>query len=158
MNINQKALVLAQCDAHVTVELIKDGTVEVESMVENTSGEEYKFLLDCYPLFKKYDQLLRLSYAEVKEAKYTIKPDIFGGYGLFYEGDEILRVPKKKKFLPKLWSVLEKIKGCDESSIKAVSVFKPTSACSHSRIMVGPVRFANLSCRPNCENQISEWK
>ena len=158
MNSKQKLLVLAQCDAHVTVELINDGTVQVESMVEKTSDEEYKFLLDCNPLFKKYDQLLRLSYAEAKEAKHAIKPDIFGGYGLFYEGDEILRVPKKKKFLPKLWSVLEKIKDCDESSIKAVSVFKPTSACSHSRIIVGAVRFANHSCRPNCEYQISEWK
>ena len=81
MNSKQKALVLAQCDAHVTVELINDGTVQVESMVEKTSDEEYKFLLDCNPLFKKYDQLLRLSYAEAKEAKYAIKPDIFGGYG-----------------------------------------------------------------------------
>ena len=99
MNSKQKTLVHAQFDVYMTVEVINDCTLEVESMVEKTSDEEYELLLDCNPLFKKYDQLLRLSYAEARDATCFFKPHIFDGYEIFYEGDKILRVPKKK-FLP----------------------------------------------------------
>ena len=38
------------------------------------------------------------------------------------------------------------------------SVFASTALCSQMRKMVGPVRFVNHSCKPNCKYVISEFK
>ena len=158
MNNKQKSLILAQCDAHVAAELVQNASVQVESMVAKLSINEYEKLVFANSLYKLFDELLRLSYNEAKQAKFYFKIEEFGGYGLFYGGEETLKVSKTGVPIPKVWAVLEKINSADKASIKPISVFQSTKACSRSRIMVGTVRFANHSCDPNCWYQLSESK
>ena len=75
------------------------------------------------------------------------KPDNFHGYGLFYEGEKTLA----RSHLVALIGYLEKIPEKDEIAFSNLSVMAPREGSKLSRVMVGPVRFVNHSCRPSCD-------
>ena len=91
MKYKNKSLILAQCDAHVTSFLVQRGDLPVQSMVDKISESEYSEKLTNNALYKKFDSLLRQSYLEAKENKFEFRPDSFGGYGLHYVGENVLK-------------------------------------------------------------------
>ena len=149
---------MAQCDAHVTSFLVQRDNLPVQSMVDKISDSEYSEKLTNNALYKKFDSLLRQSYLEAKENKFEFRPDSFGGYGLHYVGETVLKAFQSNTFISNLWAALEKIDTEDEDKIKPISVFKPTDFCNLSRIMVVSVRFLNHPCFPNCEYEVKDWK
>ena len=83
MNNKHKSLIWAQCVAHVAAELVQRASVQVESMEAEVSTNECEKLVYANSLYRLFDELLRLSYNEAKQAKFYFKTDEFGVYGLF---------------------------------------------------------------------------
>ena len=79
-------------------------------------------------------------------------PDSFGGYGLHYNGENILA---KKMRLP-IYGYIETIPTNVEDNFTNLSVLAPSQGSKLSRVMVGPIRFVNHSCQPNCEYKAVE--
>ena len=79
-------------------------------------------------------------------------PDSFGGYGLHYNGENILA---EKMRLP-IYGYIETIPTNVEDNFTNLSVLAPRQGSKLSRVMVGPIRFVNHSCQPNCEYKAVE--
>ena len=155
----KNCLILAHCDAYVSKRMVKYGEREPVSLVRHLNFESFQQLLTQHKNAQKYEQILSNCYQEVKDSFYSIKFDTFNGYGLFYEGKHKLCYNSKKKFrIPELRALIQRVPSFLEDQIKPVSVFAPTDLCSQMRIMVGPVRFVNHSCDPNCEYVVTEHK
>ena len=155
MRNKHKSLVLAQCDAQITNEMIAQNGRQVIAMVEKFSTEHYLKLVEEQPLYAKYDSLLRVCYNEATNSSFEFKLDSFGGYGLFFNGTDTLKV-SKRKVLENSWAILEQVDSTDENKILPISVFKPTKVCNKMRLMCGSVRFVNHSCDPNCQFVVCE--
>ena len=153
-----RCLSLAQADAKITKELIEiDGCI-VETLVEMLSPAEYMEALTTDSGLQEFDALLRDSYNAALENNFVFKEDAYGGYGLFYVGENQLR-PRKShpvKMLPSVIGFVEKIPQDSLASFKDISIFRKTDACSFDRVMLGPTRFANHSCQPNCRYALKE--
>ena len=122
MRKKHKSVILAQCDAHVTKAVLEETDRFVDTMVNKLSVEEYQDLLESSPLHLFYDQLLQKCYQEAKNANFSIRPDSFCGYGLFYGGADILETSKQKDCLEGLWALLEVIDKEDQQLIKPISL------------------------------------
>ena len=94
MRRKHKSVVLAQCDSQVLFEVVCREGREIECMVDRLPHEEYKNLVENDTLYARFDCLLRLCYSQCKEANFNINFDSFGGCGLFYEGDAVLKPGK----------------------------------------------------------------
>ena len=102
--------------------------------------------------------MLTNCYKDATDSGFHFEHDAFGGYGLFHGGDD-LYVKKKKDFLlPALHALLQTVNDEDVDMFEPVSIFARTDLCKKKRIMVGPVRFANHSCKPNSEYVASSYK
>ena len=93
MRRKHKSVVLAQCESHITFEVICRGR-DIKCMVDRSPHEEYKTLIENNTLYTRFDCLLRLCYSQCKEANFKINYESFGGYGSFHEGDAVLRPGK----------------------------------------------------------------
>ena len=113
MRNKHKSLVLAQCDAQITNEMIAQNGREFIAMVEKFSPEHYLKLVEEQALYAKYDSLLRVCYNEATNSSFEFKLDNFGGYGLFFNGTDTLEV-SKRKVLENLWAILEQMDSTDE--------------------------------------------
>ena len=69
---------------------------EVIAMVEKFSPEHYLKLVEEPALYAKYDSLLRVCYNEATNSSFEFKLDNFGGYGLFVNGTDTLKLSKRK--------------------------------------------------------------
>ena len=145
-----KSIVIAQCDAHVTNKVVMKAGKKVRSMVESIPETDFEMCrLDNR--FKRGYNLLTNCYKDATDSGFHFEHDAFGGYGLFLGGDD-LYVNKKKDFLlPGLHALLQTVNDEDVDKFEPISIFARTDLCRKSRIMVGPVRFANHSCKPNSE-------
>ena len=95
---------------------------------------------------------LQKAYDQLQLAQITLRPDEFGGYGLQYTGD----VPLLKGQFLRVYGYLEYIPVEEEKTFTNLSVMAPREGSSRSRVMVGPARFVNHSCRINCEYRAIE--
>ena len=155
----KNCLILAHCDAYVSNRMVKYGGREPISLARDLGYESYQELLTKHKIARTYEQILSNCYQEVKDSSFSIKFDSFNGYGLYYEGKHKLRSNDKRNYrIPELRALIQRVPKFLEDQIKPVSVFAPTDLCSQMRIMVGPVRFANHSCDPNCEYVVTEHK
>ena len=101
----------------------------------------------------QFDTLLRCCYVDAQVAKFSFKPDDYGGNGLFYCGTESLKPSSSisKRFLPSVVGYIEKIPNDVVCNFAEISFFQKMDICMFDRIMVGATSFANHSCRPNCK-------
>ena len=153
-----RCLGVAQADAKITKELIENDGCIVETLVEMLSPAEYMEALTTDSGLQEFDALLRDSYNAALENNFVFKEDAYGGYRLFYVGENQLR-PRKShpvKMLPSVIGLVEKIPQDSLASFKDISIFRKTDACSFDRVMLGPTRFANHSCQPNCRYALKE--
>ena len=148
-----KCFAIAQADAHVTKSMIQNSSREVQPMIEMWSHKEYEDCLKKNLMLIQFDTLLRCCYVDAQVAKFSFKPDDYGGYGLFYCGTEPLKPSSSisKRFLPSVVGYIEKIPNDVVCNFAEISIFQKTDICKFDRIMVGATRFANHSCRPNCK-------
>ena len=127
-----KFLCLAQADSHVANELISVQGVQIDPLVEKLSSDDYQTKLAIDTVLKSFDSLLRQSYSDACINRFEIKLDTFGGYGLYYVGENVF-LPKNShpvKVLPSIVDYIEKIPHEILSSFKEISIFKKTDSCS----------------------------
>ena len=136
---------LAQCDGQVVRELVQLDDLKAETvtrlwrhaMFEKKCQEDIAYQ-DCYSLCSK-------AYKDL-DSLFNIVPDIYGGYKLTYVGMD--EVPPDTVF--KTCPVGFLAPGPD--NITDLSVIKKTSQNNPQDFpMLGPVRFVNSDCNPNCE-------
>ena len=85
-----KCLCLAQADAHVTNDLILVQGVQIDPLVEMLSSDDYQRKLASDTVLKSFYSLLRQSYSDDRVNSFEIKLDAFGGYGLYYAGENVI--------------------------------------------------------------------
>ena len=125
---------------------------ELKTFVELISEDDFDDLKNSNSSVKKTHNLLQKAYHQMKVECCQIKPDNYHGYGLFYEGEKTLA----RSHLVALIGYLEKIPEKDEIAFSNLSVMAPREGSKLSRVMVGPARFVNHSCRPNCDYRAVE--
>ena len=77
---------------------------------------------------------------------------------MFYGGNEKLwRSFSIRYLIPDLSAILYRESNEDLQLIKTLSIFAPTVSCPLTRIMVGAVRYVNISCDPNYEYHMMEY-
>ena len=127
-------------------------------MVESIPETDFEEMCRLDNRFKRGYNLLTNCYKDATDSGFHFEHDAFGGYGLFLKGGD-LYVKKKKDFLlPGLHAVLQTVNDEDVDKFEPISIFARTDLCKKNRIMVGPVRFANHSCKPNSEYVASSYK
>ena len=148
-----KCFAIAQADAHVTKSMIQNCSREVQPMVEMWSHKEYEDCLKKNLMLLQLNTLLRCCSVDAQTAKFSSKPDDYGGYGLFYCGTEPLKPSSSfsKRFLPSVVGYIEKISNDVVSNFAEISIFQRTDICKLDKKMVGATPFANHSCQPNCK-------
>ena len=153
-----KCFSLAQADAHVTKEIIEVNNHPVEPLVQILSANEYREALGRNFALFEFDGLLRDAYQTALANNFSFKQDWFGGYGLFYVGEKTFQTRKSRplQILPSIVGFIEKISSESLASFKDISIFRKTDACKFDRVMLGPTRFANHSCKPNCRFVLRE--
>ena len=154
--LSQECFAIAQVDAHVTKSMIQNSSRELQPMVEVWSHKEYEDCLKKNLMLLQFDTLLRCCYVDAQTAKFSFKPDDYGGYGLFYCGNEPLKPSSSfsKKFLLSVLGYREKIPNDVVRNFAEISIFQRTDICKFDRIMVGATRFANHSCRLKCKYDV----
>ena len=107
----QKCFAIAQADAHVTNSTIKVGSLVVASTVEMLTASEYGKKLEEDSRLQEFDTLLRKCYAAARLSGLSFEADQFGGYGLFYKDDRLLKPETTfpRTYLPGVVGFIEKI-------------------------------------------------
>ena len=95
----------------------------------------------------KMHNFLQKAYDNLQVAQINLKPDDFGGYGLCYSGSASISKGQRLN----VYGYLEFIPEAEERTFSNLSVMAPREGSKRSRVMVGPARFVNRCCRPNCE-------
>ena len=136
---------LAQCDGQVVRELVQLDDLKAETvtrlwrhaMFEKKCQEDIAYQ-DCYSLCSK-------AYKDL-DSLFNIVPDNYGGYKLTYVGMD--DVPPDTVFKTCPVGFLAPV----PDNITDLSVIKKTSQNNpQDFLMLGPVRFVNSDCNPNCE-------
>ena len=127
-----KCFAIAQADAHVTQSKIQNSSREVQPMVEMWSHKEYEDCLKKNLMLLQLNTLLRCCYVDAQAAKFSFKPDDYGGYGLFYCGTEPLKPSSSfsKRFLPSVVGYIEKIPNDVVSNFAEISNFQKRISAS----------------------------
>ena len=154
-----KCFAIAPADAHVSKSMIQHGSHEVQPMVEMWSHKEYKDCLKKNLMLLQFDTLLRCCYVDAQTAKFSFKPDDYGGYGLFYCRTEPLKPSSSfsKRFLPSVVGYIEKIPNDVVRNFAKISISQRPDICKFDQIMVGVTRSANHSCRQNCKYGVFDY-
>ena len=95
----------------------------------------------------KMHNFLQKAYDNLQVAQINLKPDDFDGYGLCYSGSASISKGQRLN----VYGYLEFIPEAEERTFSNLSVMAPREGSKRSRVMVGPARFVNHCCRPNCE-------
>ena len=140
---------LAQCDGQVVRELVQLDDLKAETvtrlwrhaMFEKKCQEDIPYQ-DCYSLCSK-------AYKDL-DSLFNVVPDNYGGYKLTYLGMDDVPLDTVIKTCPV--GFLAPV----PDNITELSVIKKTSQNNpQDFLMLGPVRFANSDCNPNCEYDIT---
>ena len=128
-------------------------------MVDEVDRDVFQRLLITDTNYSKVFRLLSSCYDEAVRAGCFFCTIASGGYGLFYGQEVSIKITRKRDFLlPGLHAQLQTVDDKDLPNFTPISIFAGTAISKKSRNMVGPVRFANHSCKPNTEYVASFFK
>ena len=141
--------ILGQCDGQIVRQTIEYGCrpaqvtnrLQRERVFQKTIAEE-KLFDECYKF------MLNL-YGSI-EGEFSIKHDNFGGYKLLYCGKNT--IPSRTVISNGPKGVLRPI---PHHATDLSVIYKFSDKKKKSIIMLGPIRFINSDCNPNCEYDFS---
>ena len=147
----ERYLVLCQCDGQIgrTFNLSKPPLKTFGNLMPE---EQFNEIKKAERVVERTYGLLKEAYRLLKEFSCSLIPDSFGGYGLHYNGEKFLA---EKMRLP-IYGYIERIPTNVEDNFTNLSVLAPRQGSKLSRVMVGPIRFVNHSCQPNCQYKAVE--
>ena len=149
----KKFELFAQCDGQICKALFAERSPNVEAMVDLLPDDQYQELRGSQRFLRTMHQLLKRAYKDANEQGLAYEPDNYGGYDLVYRGSDVIKSGNK---VGGAMGYLQKVPHDFERVIKPISFIGPTKYCNFTRIMAGPIRFANHSCAPNCVYEASE--
>ena len=149
----KKFELFAQCDGQICKALFAERSPNVEAMVDLLPDDQYQELRGSQRFLRTMHQLLKRAYKDADEQGLAYEPDNYGGYDLVYRGSDVIKSGNK---VGGAMGYLQKVPHDFERVIKPISFIGPTKYCNFTRIMAGPIRFANHSCAPNCVYEASE--
>ena len=142
-------IILSHCDGHVVKELVEYNNRPAETAVNRIkSTRRYENLLKNNPIWRNCHNFLKKSYESISD-RFKIVHDNYGGYRMLYCGNNAL--PSKTVLTDGPKGYLARIK--DDAT--NLSVIQKSSDRSKSYLMLGPIRFLNSDCEPNCEYDFS---
>ena len=135
--------ILAQCDGHAVQKLVEYGSRPAETICRLMSDRIFKQRCDKDEVWKKCFDLLCDSYRQLSPT-FEICHDSYGGYKLVYTG--IASVPSKHVFpISPVGFIVPIPEGISDLSIMV------RQSTGENQLLLGPVRFINSDCNPNCE-------
>ena len=140
--------ILAQCDSFAVKKLVE--TLERPAMQPiqtlRESSFERKLSSDCR--FRETFEAICLAYTKL-EPSFKIRYDNYGGYRLLYEGTEIVWPPAIFKRNP-----LGFVTPVPDGVVTDLSLMS-SERTGQQLLLLGPIRFVNSDCNPNCEYDFS---
>ena len=139
---------LAQCDYFAVESLVQ--TLERPAMTTVTPLREsiFRRKLTCDAKWKETFEIVCRSYNNLAPS-FLITYDNFGGYRLLYQGKDTLHPPNLFKRNPVGFVVPFK-----EGETTNLSVMS-SERTGQQLMLLGPIRFVNSDCNPNCEYDFS---
>ena len=139
--------ILAHCDAYAVKRTVEKADRVAETVVRPMSMRNFQEKLSSDALWKSvYDTLTR-SYADL-EGKFELQFDNYGGYKLVYIGEKTITGPFVIRNCPVGFVALFP----DKISDLSVMTSRKTN---NQLLLLGPMRFVNSDCSPNCEYDFS---
>ena len=142
--------ILAQCDGQAVRLLVEYGTRSAETIVRLKPIEQFNKLCDTSLVMKKCFELCLKSYEDLR-GYFEVRHDQYDGYRLLYVG--VGSIPAFTVFKSTVKGYLVDI----PEGISDLSIVTRTKGRSKKKIqlMLGPIRFVNSDCDPNCEYDFS---
>ena len=143
MEKNLRWSIFVQCDGQAVRQLVEYGNREPQAVVRLKSKAQFRQLCQNDKTIERCYQRFVSAYEKL-DSEFEILHDQFGGYRLVYVGTSPLKAKIVLKTSPVGYLCLfEKI-------ISDLSVVSKVST-GEEFLMLGPVRFINSDCAPNCE-------
>ena len=134
---------LAQCDGQIVRQLVQYGDREAETVVRLKSAKYFRDTLFRDTLLKNVHETLLAAYLNCG-GDLEFRHDSFSGYGMFYKGSNILSRGTLLRKYPYGFT-------CEiPSGVTDLSVLY-SEKTGRELLMLGPLRFVNSDCNPNCE-------
>ena len=154
-----KAIILAQSDNLVSNNLLKKNGRQIMSMDEDSDNDDINNWIVTENRHMKLAETVKKLYHEALDKGYIFEHDAFGGYGLFYNFDVPVVVSKRRNvLLNNLCALLQPVTESDIPFFQLISIFPGNETCRQNRIMVGLVRFPNISWFPYADYAASSLK
>lgn len=136
-------IMLAQCDGQAVKKFVEFGNRPARYVVEPNRFSVFSRHLDSNPVMRTVYGKCCQAY-EACKGVFEFKHDEFDGYSLFYAGTEV--VPKNTVFRNGPVGLTRII----PPGVSELSILHCLSS-GEEMVMLGPLRFANSDCDPNCE-------
>ena len=139
--------ILAQCDLYAVKEHVERGFRIAEELVRPLSKRVFEQRIKDAEDWKETYRVVSESYRNL-DPEFVIENDRYGGYRLVYKGTNIL--PAKQVLRGKPIGFVKPV----PDGITEWSVMR-SSRTGEQLLLVGPMRFVNSDCNPNCEYDFS---
>ena len=139
--------ILAQCDLYAVKEHVEKGFRIAEELVRPLSKRVFDQRIKDAEDWKEIYRVVSESYRNL-DPEFVIKNVRYGGYRLVYSGTKVL--PAKQVLRGKPIGFVKPVPvGITEWSVMR------SSRTGEQLLLVGPMRFVNSDCNPNCEYDFS---
>ena len=136
--------VLAQCDYYAVERLVQTVDRPAMKTVQPMREAIFERKLAHNSHWQEAYNVLCKSYQDLSPT-FSIEHDNFGGYRLMFRGEEAVRPPFVFKRLP-----VGFIRPIPEGVVTNLSVMS-SERTGQQLLLLGPIRFVNSDCNPNCE-------
>ena len=141
-------VVLSQCDGQIVRQEVEYGNRPAPTIIRLNSLRLFQKILKENSIWSSCHDSLRRAYEDCLK-EFAVSHDNYGGYCLKFVGK--FSIPSKTLIMNGPRGFLAEI----EDGITDLSVVKKTSDLNKSFLMLGPIRFVNSDCDPNCEYDFS---
>ena len=140
--------VLAQCDFFAVQKYVQTSDREAMKVVEPIQKLNFESKLQKNSLWKDAYALVCSAYEELTP-QFSITHDNYGGYRLVYTGKEVIKTQTVIKRVP-----CGIVKAVPEGAVTELSIMS-SERTGEQLVLLGPLRFVNSDCNPNCEFDFS---
>ena len=141
--------ILGQCDGQIVRQTIEYGCRPAQVANRLQRERVFQKIMAEEKLFEECYKFMRNLYGSI-ESEFSIKHDNFAGYKLLYCGKN--PIPSRTVILNGPKGVLRPI---PHHATDLSVIYKFSDKKKKSFIMLGPIRFINSDCNPNCEYDFS---
>ena len=140
--------VLAQCDFFAVERFVQSSGREAMRTVKPLRASKFDRKLAKEPIWNETYQAICKAYSDL-HPDFSIVPDKFGGYRLLYIGEKIIKPSTILRRVPVgfIWAVPDGV-------VTDLSVLS-SERNGEQLLLLGPLRFVNSDCNPNCSYDFS---